>query len=196
MTRIRHYEKDTPFGDWLRNQGHNGNLPSSSIDLGVTATDIDMLVKNYKNHHTGKELKAMFWVEVKTRSAVPRFAQESIFSMMHLFTGQREFTDDVIRFYGVFRLILSGTSPTNSKCIEWHRFNWSKDNPKRMVTESDLRKTVITEQQLIQILRMDIHPVSLKKWTPESHHGETVDVENYRTPLFPDGVPRPIRKMY
>ena len=195
MVRLRYYEQDTPFGQWLRHQGQLGHLPSNSVDLGVTATDVDMVINCYKNRATGKKVKCIFWIEVKTRCGEVRFAQSEIFRMVNAFAGLKTFSGVDYRFYGVLRLRMSGTAPDNSDHMWWERWPWSKHGWKRLPEETEIQSTVIQADTLSSILRCELHPTSLKPWKVErDHHGTTTVMEVEERPLFT--VERPVIKRY
>lgn len=185
---IRHFGDETPFSSWLRSKHKSGDIPSVSPDLGVVFTDIDLLVQCWRKKTTGESIRSMFIIEVKTRNGILTRPQESIYSAMQAFAGQRVFGNQVIRFYGCMSLLLNGTSPNNSDRIIWKRFPMIVKNRAKQVPNVDnMIETDISESQLISLLRFDIHPVSLRAFRPErSHHGSRITVRTVLTELgFP-----------
>jgi len=170
MTKIRYYDSDTPFGQWLRSQKE---LPSNSIDFGLIASDVDMLVEVWKTKRTGKVIKSIMMIEVKTRQADSDFAQMQLLSAMSAFAGKKDFPDVQFRFYGVCFLLLDGTQPDNSSKMIWRRFPLKMLSPTKSTFDAGhLISSDITKAQLLQLLRLEIHPISLRTFQPEtSHHG-------------------------
>jgi len=162
--RIRHFDQDTPFGDWLRKQK---DLPSNSDDFGFVATDVDMVVQNWKRNDTGQSIKNMMQIEVKTRNGgstgVPHAQMETL-SILSSFAGEKRCNNLLFRFYGVFFLTLSNTSPENSEDIWWCGWKYHEDDEQKIVrlTKSNLIWHKITEETLISLLRFDINPITLE----------------------------------
>jgi len=170
---IRHFGDETPFSSWLRCKNKTGEIPSISPDLGVVFTDIDLMVQCWRKKKTGESIQSMFIIEVKTRNGILTRPQESIYTAMQAFSGQRVFGSKIIRFYGCMSLLLNGTSPSNSDRIIWKRFPMTvKDKYRSIPTIDQMIETDISENELVSILRFDTHPVSLRPFNPEtSHHG-------------------------
>ena len=178
MTRIRHYGTDTPFGAWLRKQP---TLPSNGVDFGLTATDVDMVVRCWKKRPTGQLLECILLIEVKTRGGQSGYGQRSIFESLHSFHGQKNNKDKSIRFYGVATLTMELTDPEDSAWMKWSRYKWNQHgNVDSLVPVVDF----ITADQLRGILRFDLHPSSLRKFAPHvTHHGSTEIVVTESSPL-------------
>lgn len=105
---------ESPFGTWLRS---NPKLDAQAE--GIYVTDIDYTLFRFKPG-------VLFFIEVKTRGAEVGRHQTEVLKILDQACGMvdgRVFEtlrgNRVIRFSGVFRLILSGTSPDDS---EWMRF--------------------------------------------------------------------------
>lgn len=199
MVKERLFGEDSPFNAWLREQGRNGNLPSSGNEVGITVTDVDVLVKCWKNAASGKRVRCLFWIEYKTRGGSVDFAQADTFRCMTAFAKEKKFPDFNIRFYGVFRLIMSGTRPDDSQWMRWDRWNSEMANGRewrKLPEERCLKKDLVSAEDLLDILACRKHPCSLRPWkTSVSHHGETVLLEEKITELgFSISVP--IRKAY
>jgi len=185
---IRHFGDETPFSTWLRSKNKSGDIPSKSPGLGIIVTDIDLMVQCWHKKSTGQLIQSMFIVEVKTRNGNFTRPQESMYTAMQVFAGQRAFEKKVIRFYGCMSLTFDGTSPEDSKSILWKRFPMAvKNKIKAIPCISQMIETSISELQLIKILRFDIHPISLRPFRPEtSHHGGRIKTRIVMTELgFP-----------
>jgi len=194
--KIRHYDQDTPFGAWLRAKGQSGELPSNSIEVGVTASDVDMVVRCWKNNASGKQIQCIVWLEVKTRNGDCDYAQDSLFSAMSVFAREVQLDDFNVRFYGIFRLRMSGTSPINSQVMLWERWPWKRHGVSKPYHKADLIKSVISESVLVRILKSELHPCTLLEWKPhKSHHGSNTIYEPVTTELG-FTVDKPIRKIY
>jgi hypothetical protein len=179
MTRARIYGSDTPFCDWLRKCKE---LPSYSFDCGVVAADNDVTIHRYLScvDSVGtREVQAIMQVEVKTRSGLPTESQLDTLSKLNLFRGSRVDKGTHIRFFGVFLLVLSGTSPDDSKDIWWCGI----PEGKVIKSASALRWRSITKPQLISILKFDLHPVNLESNPFRRHHKTSEVVQIEQTPL-------------
>jgi len=183
--RIRHYGEETPFSSWLRSKNNPNEIPSSSSDLGVSFTDIDLMATCWKKKNTGKTLASAFIIEVKTRSGLLTMAQESAYSILQCFTGQRVISDQVVRFYGCTMLRMSGDSPLNSEKMWWYRYPMEvRKHARELLSTREMIVSEIDEKALISILRFDLHPISLKPFKPErSHHGKKIVLQTVKTPL-------------
>lgn len=182
-SRVRHYDKDTPFGAWLRRNADK--IPSNGIETGTTANDVDMVISCWKNRRTGTQIRSLTQIEIKTRCGDVAFQQMEAFSTLSAFAGVRNFSDIQFRFYGVCFLMLSGTSPDDSDQMFWKRFPISvrfdgktKPTPKEMLVDK------ISQSQLIGLLTAELHPISLRKFRPEvTHHGGKIVFTTETTPL-------------
>jgi len=189
MTRMRYYGNDSDFGGWLRDQTE---LPSNSIDFGLVASDVDFVVQNWKRKATGQHFLAMMFVEIKTRGGEVKFPQSLMLENLSRFSGDVETPKKVVRFFGWFSLQMSGTRPDNSEWMVWRRFKWKKSG----CDTSKVLCDKISLEQLISLLRFDIHPSSLRPWNPEiSHHGSKTIIETLTTELGMK-VDFPIRKVW
>jgi hypothetical protein len=114
MTKKRFVSGETPFGAWLR---ENPKLDAQSEGLYVT--DLDYTLFRFKPG-------VLFMLEVKTRGGQVGRHQNELLSILDqacrsvdgnvfdTLRGRRK-----LRFCGVYRLILSGTTPEDS---EWMKF--------------------------------------------------------------------------
>lgn len=211
MTRIRHYETGTPFGEWLRSQRDLPSTPSPDCEVGFIATDIDLVVHRWFHGSTGKHIQCLMVVEVKTRGAQPRFAQLESLSALQLFSAKKNIrlalptihpeTREMIpdfrqyRFYGVHFLLLSGTSPEDSDSMVWARWKWKPHGVDHQMTASQLQRTKINIEQLKGILRWDLHPSTLKPFKPfKKHHGFREIDQEIVTPLGFETMERTIKR--
>ena len=156
MTRARIFGEGTEFGEWLRRQEA---IPSSK----VVATDCDFVIHRYKTDVDGigvRDIQAMMILEVKTKNAEPRYAQLHTMWLQHRFasTGRRRIFDrgNQVFHHGVAVLSMSGTTPENSTCMRWGRFQES----------CDLTWKEINQEELELVLLFELDP---DKFTPRPH---------------------------
>jgi hypothetical protein len=157
-------------------------LPSYSKDFGFVASDNDVTVHRYLTSVDGvgtREVQGIMQIEVKTRQGKPSESQMDTLSKLNLFSSEKVVSGVYVRFFGVFVLVLSHTSPDDSE------FMWWCSIPKGLFI-SDAKKMKITsidKATLIQLLRFELHPVSLVKKPFRRHHltREILQVET--TPL-------------
>lgn len=194
---IRHFGDETPFSSWLRSKNNPDEIPSCSSDVGVSFTDIDLMATCWRKKHTGQQVKSMLIIEVKTRSGLLTKAQESAYSSLQCFTGQRLLSGTVIRFYGCALLRMDGVCPKDSKSMWWCRYPMEvRKNTKSIASTSEMIESEINEEMLIKILRFDLHPISLKPFRPEKvHHGEKIVIQSIITPLGFE-IEKPIKKTW
>jgi len=179
MTRARVYGSDTPFCDWLRKCE---DLPSFSFDCGIVATDNDVTIHRYMSCVDAvgtRQVQAIMQIEVKTRSGKPSESQLDTLSKLHLFRGSRVQSGVHIRFFGVFVLVFSGTSPDDSDCIWWCCI----PDGKVIKDASSLSCKAISRLDLIRVLKFDLHPVSLQPNPFRRHHKTNEVVQVEQTPL-------------
>jgi hypothetical protein len=179
VTRQRMYGSDTEFCAWLRSCSE---LPSIGRDFGLSVSDNDVTLHRFMASVDGqgsREVQAIMQIEVKTRSGKPSFSQMDTLSKLNMFCGQKETRQGAVRFFGVFLLVLSGTSPDDSESIWWGVI------PKGLhVTDAlDLQWHFITREKLIEILRFDRHPRNLTSNPFRRHHKTYEVVEIETTPL-------------
>jgi|GEM_PF-6378683 len=159
MTRERFYGSDTDFCAWMR---ACKDLPSSGHDFGFAACDNDITVHRYKtvvDRIGTRDVQALMQIEIKTRGGVPPMSQMDTLSKLNLFRGQKHLKDgQVIRFFGVFVLVMDGTTPTNSTIMRWGSMRHSGP----VNDASKLKWRDITLNLLIKLLRFEIDPHSFE----------------------------------
>lgn len=165
---------ETAIGRWLR-----GRQDLRSED-GINIYDEDCFCDRRVVHkyHEGGDRSVQFYmvVEIKEYGAYPSPAQQSTFSIlssylknyvgnMHSRVGstcdiagkRKKVWDPVferyvsVRHYGFHLLQFEKTSPEDSEWIKWN-------------------KKTITEDQLVQLLRFEIHPFTLMPVDARDHH--------------------------
>jgi len=179
MTRSRAYGSDTEFCAWMRSCKE---LPSFGNDFGLSISDNDVTLHRYMTSVDGqgsRQVQALMQIEVKTRQGKPPFAQMDTLSKLNMFCGQRNTKQGVVRFFGVFVLVLSGTSPDDSNAMWWGVI------PKGLhVTNAlNLKWKKITKEELVQILRFDRHPRNMEKLPFRRHHKTREITVVEKTPL-------------
>jgi hypothetical protein len=166
MTRDRIYGEDTPFGRWMRNEGRiTGTMPSTAF----VSSDCDHIIHRYKTVVDGygtRDVQALMLIEVKTNGAKPGFSQVDSMWLSHLCANTSKprrrvvHSGHAIFHHGVSFLSFSGTSPDDSKSIEWGRFaSAARINWRRINTEN-----------LIDLLMFDIHPDNFERNPYRRHH--------------------------
>jgi hypothetical protein len=179
MTRERIFGSDTEFCSWMR---ECKQLPAYSNDFGFVASDNDVTVHRYMTCVDGvgtREVQALMQIEVKTRKGKPSQSQIDTLSKLNLFSNQKTIDGVVIRYFGVFVLVMSGTTPEDSKELWWGVI----PKGKTLDNASDLQFKKINKQTLISLLRFDLHPVNMSLEPFRRHHltKEVVLIET--TPL-------------
>lgn len=180
MVRERMYGSDTEFCAWMR---RCKELPSYSRDFGFVASDNDITIHRYITSVDGvgtREVQGIMQIEIKTRKGKPSESQTDTLTKLNLFNGDRRVGGVSIRFFGVFVLVLSGTSPDDSDAMWWAappKDRFFKDAAMMRITE-------INYQMLIDILRFERHPRNLNDRQPfRRHHKTSLFVETETTPL-------------
>ena len=162
MTRDRMYGSDTDFCAWMRSCKE---LPSYGNNFGFVASDNDVTVHRYMTSIDSigtREVQGIMQIEVKTRRGEPSESQLDTLSKLNLFCGDREVGGVAVRFFGVFVLVMSGTSAENSRRMWWG----SIPKNKHICDSKLLSWDVVSLQQLIALLRFDCHPRNIKDKTP------------------------------
>lgn len=179
MTRERIYGSDTEFCEWMRNCK---DLPSVGRDFGLSASDNDVTLHRYMtsvDQQGTREVQALMQIEVKTRRGKPTTAQMDTLSKLNMFCGQKDTDQGVVRFFGVFLLVMSGVDPDTSEYMWWGVI------PKGLI-EQDAAKIEwhqIDKQKLIELMRFDRHPRNLKTLAFRRHHASRTIYEQQQTPL-------------
>ena len=169
MTRERMYGSDTDFCAWMR---RCKDLPSYSDEFGFVASDNDLTVHRYKTSVDSvgtREVQGIMQVEIKTRRGKPSTSQTDTLTKLNLFNGDRRVGETYIRFFGVFILVLSGTSPDDSDLMWW--LIPPKDRFLSDAAKMDVN--LIYYKKLIEILRFDRHPRNLSDTNPFRRHHRT-----------------------
>jgi hypothetical protein len=173
------YGSDTEFCAWLRTCKE---LPSVGADFGLSASDNDITLHRYKtciDSQGTREVQAIMQLEVKTRRGKPPAAQMDTLSKLNLFSGSKKVGTYHLRFFGVFLLVMSGTTPDNSDDIFWGAIP-----AEAVLTDASKCKwRRISRSRLIQLLRFDIHPVNFASNPFRRHHKTAEFVEIVKTEL-------------
>jgi len=171
------HAKETLFSQWLRSH------PGIESRDGFVVYDCDFIIHRYKTYTDKKtklsrELQCIMIVEVKTYGAVASLSQKDTLWTISQFLRNRRKTkqkkteiqadnppakirslvlnrDIEVRAYGVHTLTFEKTGPQNSKWIKWDG------------------KKIITEKQLIKLLRFDLDPDTLRKIDFRRHHARS-----------------------
>lgn len=180
MTRERMYGSDTDFCAWMR---RCKDLPSYGDDFGFVASDNDLTIHRYKTSVDSvgtREVQGIMQIEIKTRNGKPPASQTDTLTKLNLFCGDRRVSGIDIRFFGVFVLVMSGTSPDDSSTMWWG----ATPKDKFLSDAKHMNWNQINKSQLIEILRMECHPRNLKDKTPfRRHHKKQSFIEKELTIL-------------
>lgn len=166
MTRERMYGSDTEFCAWLRSCKE---LPSFSEDFGVVASDNDVTIHRYMHAIDGigsRDVQGLMQLEIKTRQGKPRSSQIDTLSKLNLFATHKEVKGHHIRFFGIFVLVMSDTTPDNSERMWWGVI------PKGVILKDakNLKWKLIDRSTLISLLRFERHPRNFSKHAFRRHH--------------------------
>jgi hypothetical protein len=176
MPRERLFGSDVPFMEWCRN---NKLLPAWSPDIGWVQTDVDTFIHRYITAVDGvssRELQVMMEVEVKTRGGDLTPSQRDTYRKKHAtIQPSLKWQGQSLRNFGVSILRMSGTSPADSAWMKWCRF---KAGQGFETVEKD-----ITEEQLVLLLRFELHPDTLDAKPFRRHHKTNRFFELKKTPL-------------
>lgn len=161
-TRDRIYGEDKPFCDWMR---RHKLLPSKGDDeCGFAATDVDVHIHRFITSVDSlgtRQIQSMMTLEVKTRNGKVHFSQLDTLAKQHMCSqGQQFFLGQLVWHWGVSIVRLSGETPEDSSLIRWGRF----------VTPKQVQETDITADQLIDLMRFELHPDTLLPRPFRRHH--------------------------
>lgn len=171
MARDRIFGSDTPFCNWMRKCD---DLPAIDKDFGFSACDNDITIHRYKygvqDSIGTRNVQGLMQIEVKTRRGKPSFSQFDTLNKLNLFAGEKEIGGFHIRFFGVFVLVLSGTTPDDSDKMWWY---WM---PKGTILNdaSNMKCRKVDKDSLIQIMRFDRHPRNNSRQVFRRHHATKV----------------------
>lgn len=189
-TRSRVYGSDVPFCAWLR---HCKCLPATSYDssFGLSVYDNDLTLHRYctKVDTRGTRLvQMMMQLEVKTRwssergTGWPTDAQLDSLCKLNAFAGRKIRRGQTVRNFGVFILLLSGTSPDNSQQMRWGVLPVDDFLEERADYKS-IPWRPMDRAVLIQLLAFQIHPRTLRPLDLRRHHKTQVLMVRERLPL-------------
>lgn len=141
------YTLETEFERWFRD---HKDLRSES---GIVRFDLDVLVHRYMFGDRSRQ--AMMFVEVKSHGATWNDCQKDTFGILGQFiNGSKECFSVkngekvAVRGFGCHLLVFENETPLDSEWIEW-----------------DTNR--IDVATLVQILRFELSPISLRPWTWE-----------------------------
>lgn len=168
-TRSRVYGSDTDFSAWVRRH------PELQYDydgrFGLGLADWDAVFHRYMTAseiNRPRDVQSLMYLEVKSRNGSLTSSQRDTlfkhhchcFNMDQGKAQSRRINGQDILHFGVSILILSGTNPDNSASIKWGRFS--------KIGNVHFQK--INSDQLIQLLRFDLHPSNLSTKPFRLHH--------------------------
>lgn len=172
---------ETAFSQWIR---EHPELDSKKHGLSIS--DLDWVIHQYKepedSRNGSRKINNLMLIEEKRFGAEKSFAQDD--TLFHILDGLlKSITNEKqrskrashgkilnargeyvqVRYYGLHLLQFSGSGPEDSETIHWD-------------------EKLITKDDLVQLLRFEIHPMTLRKrdTTERRHHLN----KNSVTPLF------------
>lgn len=166
MTRDRLFGSDIPLMAWCREKGKTGELPAYSEQCGLVQTDVDAFWHRYKtcvDKLGSRDLQVFMEIEWKTRGGNLTDSQADTYRKKHaMIQPSLKWHGQELKNFGVTVVRLSGTTPDDSEWIKWGRFirghaigmNW----------------TEISVDQLLKLMRFDMHPDSMNDNPFRRHH--------------------------
>jgi hypothetical protein len=166
MTRDRLFGSDVPLMAWCREKGKTGELPAYSEECGLVQTDVDAFWHRYKtciDKMGTRNLQVMMEIEWKTRGGSLTDSQEDTYRKKHaMILPSLKYHGQELKNFGVTVVCLSGTTPEDSKSIKWGRFIRGR--------ASGMKWTEISVDQLLKLMRFDMHPDSMNDNPFRRHH--------------------------
>ena len=176
-TAWRGYGDETPIGKWVRN---NEELPSRSSGSAFSVSNTDLTIHGYMQSVDGigtRSIQSLIRVEFKSFGKIPDTWQLDTLFKEHCGINIRPCGYDVkgatVINHGIYICVCSGSTPEDSEWIKWGRF---------LATGIPSWRT-ITTSVLNSLLRFDVHPKTLERWSLRRHHKKTVVHRVARTPL-------------
>jgi hypothetical protein len=159
MTAPRRDGVEAPFNAWVRNHPR-----LHSLDQCLAMTDSDLWVHKWDVRADGvgkRVIQALMLVEIKTFGSDVSSSQRDTLEKIDAFLSHkrtRKIGKSVVRSFGVHLLrFLDGSSPENSRRIEWS---------KRCCDH----RVEITTDQLVELLLFELHPSTLVGDPFRRHH--------------------------
>jgi len=166
MTRDRLFGSDVPLQAWCREKGRTGELPAYSEECGLVQTDVDAFWHRYKTCVDSlgtRDLQVFNEIEWKTRGGNLTASQEDTYRKKHaMILPCLKWQGQELVNFGVTVVRLSDTTPDDSEWIKWGRFIRGKQ------TGMDWKD--ITVQQLLKLMRFDMHPDTFNAKPFRRHH--------------------------
>lgn len=166
MTRDRLFGSDVPLMAWCREKGKTGELPSCSPDCGLVQTDVDAYWHRYKtciDKIGSRDVQISMETEWKTRGANLTESQADTYRKKHAMIMPRlKWHGQELINFGVSVVRLSGSTPDDSEWIKWGRFIRG--------AASGMSWNDISVDQLLKLIRFDIHPDTFNSGYLRRHH--------------------------
>lgn len=166
MTRDRLFGSDIPLMAWCREKGKTGELPAYSNECGLVQTDVDAFWHRYKtciDTLGTRDLQVMMEIEWKTRGGSLTDSQSDTYRKKHaMIVPSLKWHGQELKNFGVTVVRLSGTTPDDSASIMWGRFIRGR--------ASGMNWTDISVDQLLQLMRFDLHPDTFNPHPFRRHH--------------------------
>jgi hypothetical protein len=118
----------------------------------------------------------MIELEVKTRGGSLTDSQRDTYRKKQATTLKAiKWRGQTLRNFGVAVVRMSGTTPLDSEWIKWCRFDMSRDG---FLVEKE-----VSLEQLVRLVRFDIHPDTLTEQPFRRHHKTNTTIANENCPL-------------
>lgn len=166
------HAKETLFKQWVR--AH----PGIESTEGFVVYDCDQIIHRYKTYDRNgrtRELQCIMLVEIKTYGAEPEKAQRDTLGLMgqflrnrrqniHKSKGRRQVEASPNRAYSIML-----NREIDVRAYGYHLLQFEKDGPQNSIWMKWDSK-LISEDQLVSILRFDLDPDSLRPIDFRLHH--------------------------
>jgi hypothetical protein len=179
MTRDRLFGSDVPLMAWCRQKGNTGELPAYSEQCGIVQTDVDAFWHRYKtcvDKLGTRDLQVFMEIEWKTRGGNLTASQEDTYRKKHAMIMPRlKWQGQDLVNFGVTVVRISGETPDDCEWLKWGRFVRG--------AASGITWTDISVDQLLQLMRFDIHPDTMNNDPFRRHHSTKRFQVIEKTPL-------------
>lgn len=181
MTRERVYGSDTDFCRWMR---YCKELPSLDYEsgFGFAASDNDITVHRFMTSIDAigtREVQGIMQIEIKTQWGKPSQSQLDTLCKLNSFAAVKTQGGVYVRNFGVYILVFDGTNPDTSSKILWVSFPKGKFVKDR----GECKQRLITREQLISLLRFELHPDNFTPMPFRRHHKTQEVLEVSTAPL-------------
>lgn len=175
---------ETEFLRWMR---HHSLLDPRE---GIVRTDMDQIILRYKTHKQGRKYQLMIILEIKDYWAEPDPAQKDMLSFLHQMAMKTSRNMYGAVTYCVYKLkSWFSADKVRVRFLGYHLLQFEKSGPANGRIKWD--RTEITEEMLVKLLRLDVHPYSpfrpmdefLRDRHGQNHAPSLFDVDHIKPPF-------------